>query len=184
MTATATDKTTRNRRIAIALAAVAVIAIGMAQFIGSGSDDEASGSVLNVNYTDSSGQVVSLTQYGGRPLVVNFFASWCGPCIAEMPDFEDVSQAVQDDVQIIGIAFRDTMSDASAIIDETGVTYPWGLDEADGQSSDVFVAIAPDSIAMPTTVFISPEGEVLQVQQGPLTADGLMAAIEKHFGDV
>ena len=122
------------------------------------------------------GSAASLADYQGRPLVLNFFASWCAPCVREMPDFEAVHQRLGDQVAFLGIANQDRLADAQQIVDETGVSYDLGRDP----SGDLLVDVG--GIVMPTTVFVSADGEVLELHNGELSADELAARIEEHFG--
>jgi cytochrome c biogenesis protein CcmG, thiol:disulfide interchange protein DsbE len=113
---------------------------------------------------------------GDQPVVVNFFASWCQPCIDEMPDFEAVHQAVGDQVTIIGMANRDPEDAALSIVERTGVTYPT---YGDPESSAITYF---GGIQMPTTVFIDAGGEVLDVHPGALTESQLRDRIGDLFG--
>lgn len=99
----------------------------------------------------------------GTPVVVNFFASWCAPCVEEMPAFERVHRDVGDRVTIIGMANTDTVEDARATVEATGVTYPtYGDPAADAISYF-------GGLQMPTTVFIDGTGRVVEVHNGQLT---------------
>jgi thiol-disulfide isomerase/thioredoxin len=113
---------------------------------------------------------------GARPVVVNFFASWCVPCIDEMPAFEQVHQALGDQVTFLGMANRDAPADALATVEATGVTYPT-YDDPDASALTYF-----GGLAMPTTVFIDASGEVVDVNSGALSADQLRAKIDDLFG--
>jgi thiol-disulfide isomerase/thioredoxin len=113
---------------------------------------------------------------GTKPVVVNFFASWCVPCIDEMPAFERVHQAVSDQVTVIGMANRDAPDDALATVAATGVTYPT-FGDPDGSAVTWF-----GGLAMPTTVFIDASGEVVDVNSGPLTEAELRAKLADLFG--
>ncbi len=103
----------------------------------------------------------------GTPVVLNFFASWCPSCIAEMPDFENVSQSFGDDVRFIGLAMQDRPESARALVAETGVSYLVGADP----NGDVYAQFG--GIGMPTTVFIDADGRVTSVFSGPLNAEAL-----------
>lgn len=131
---------------------------------GSGSDATSLGDLLD----DGNG--------GGKPVVVNLFASWCGPCIEEMPDFERVHQAVGDEVTIAGLAVRNPPDDALGIVEQTGVTYPTFGDE-DDQASSLF-----DVVNMPTTIFLDADGTVLDVHSGKLSESELRAEIDERYG--
>ena len=61
---------------------------------------------------------------GTKPVVLNFFASWCAPCITEMPGFEAVHQSVGDQVTVVGMAYQDSPEHALDTVARTGVTYP------------------------------------------------------------
>ena len=119
------------------------------------------------------GGTASLADYAGRPLVLNFFGSWCPPCVREMPDIEQVHQELGDRVAFVGLAVRDRLSDARSIIDKTGVTYPAGRDPG----GDIFSTVG--AFAMPSTVFISPDGKIVDVHGGELTAEELRSEIQE-----
>jgi thiol-disulfide isomerase/thioredoxin len=113
---------------------------------------------------------------GTTPVVVNFFASWCVPCIDEMPAFERVHQDVGDQVTFLGMANRDSPEDALATVEATGVTYPTFDDPGAGALTWF------GGLAMPTTVFIDTSGNVVDVNSGALTEAQLRAKLADLFG--
>ena len=133
---------------------------------------EVSSERVNFSYDDFDGNRHELTDFAGQPVVLNFFASWCPTCIAELPDFETVSQNFAGDVQFVGLSVQDAPEASLALLAETGVTFPNGLDTP----GDVFTQFG--GLGMPTTVFITADGEVANVHTGVLTEDSLTAAIE------
>src|SRR3546814_12304918 len=70
-----------------------------------------------------------MSTLAGRPLLVNFFASTCVPCVTEMPAFEEVYQAVGEEVAFLGLAVADRTDAARDLVERTGVTYPTALDQ-------------------------------------------------------
>ena len=138
--------------------------------------ETASGDPLSIAVTWPDGGEEPLAETLQGPTVVNFFASWCPPCIAEMPDFEDVSQQVAGQVEFIGLAVQDRTSDATRIVDETGITYRWARD-AKGD-----VAAAAEVTQMPATMFIDETGAVVSVHSGALDADELRELLESELG--
>jgi len=112
----------------------------------------------------------------GKPVVVNFFASWCVPCVEEMPAIEAVHQSLGDRVTIVGMANQDSVADSLATVDATGVTYPTYADP-DGSALTYF-----GGLAMPTTVFIAADGTVVDVNSGDLSEPELRARISDLFG--
>lgn len=114
---------------------------------------------------------------GERPVVLNLFASWCQPCIEEMPAFERVHQDLGDEVSFVGLAVRNTPDDAMAIVEQTGVTYPtFGEGGSTDEASTLF-----DVVDMPTTVFIGADGAVDEIHTGAYTEGELRAAIDEYF---
>ncbi|MGH2695754.1 MAG: TlpA family protein disulfide reductase [Actinomycetota bacterium] len=119
---------------------------------------------------------VALDDYRGRPVVLNFWASWCVPCRREMPVLADGHRRVGDRVAFVGINHQDRRSDALELLADTGVTYPSGFDPDGG------VARAYAIFGLPTTVFISADGEILEQRTGELSTQQLEAALGRLFG--
>lgn len=175
----------------ISVAALSASAMGVAVVLvgqdgGSPADGNASGSSFEVDNMENSGLFVGEFDYldgslgtiqsqRGRPLVLNFFGSWCAPCRAEMPEFEEVYQRVGDDVAFLGLGVNDRRQDAQRLVDETAVSYPVGLD-----SSNLAADLA--AIAMPTTVFVDSDGLVVGRELGQISGEQLLERIESLFG--
>ena len=116
-------------------------------------------------------QTIDLKQVTGRPVVLNFFASWCVPCRREMPSFQALHERLDGQVAFIGIDHQDRREDALDLLAETGVTYPTGYDPAGD------IARAYGLFGMPTTVFISAEGEIVGRRTGEIDAAELEATV-------
>jgi cytochrome c biogenesis protein CcmG/thiol:disulfide interchange protein DsbE len=119
--------------------------------------------------------VVSLASFRGKPVVLNFWASWCVPCRKEMPVFQAVAEQVEGRVAFVGVNHQDSRRLALDLLAETGVRYPSGYDP-DGK-----VAAAYGLFGMPTTLFISPEGMILERRTGEMNRQDLERAIERLF---
>ena len=123
------------------------------------------------------GTEVPLTSVRGTPTVVNFFASYCVPCITEMPEFEEVYQDVDDGaVAFLGLAVSDRTEDAEALVQQTGVTYPTAEDK------DASVITVLEGAVLPTTVLLDAQGQVVAQHSGELTADELRELIAEELG--
>lgn len=131
--------------------------------------------VSDIAMTDFEGTRFELAEYRGTPLVVNFWASWCPTCTAEMPDFEKVHQAVAPEVAFLGINTSDGVDSAQQLAKDTGVTYRLARD----QQGEIFQAFG--ALGMPTTVFIDADGKVVDLVVGQLSADTLMGYIQRSF---
>ena len=163
----------RGRRIVMAgLGAFIVVAAVAFVFVGAGSDATGGEGHLDIAFEVVDGEPVNLSDFSGEALVVNFFASWCGPCRAEMPDFEEVHQQLGDEVRFVGLAVNDRTSDAIEIVEDTGITYEWGID------TDAAIFEAYEGAVMPTTVFVAADGTIVDVHAGILTADDLAERAE------
>jgi cytochrome c biogenesis protein CcmG, thiol:disulfide interchange protein DsbE len=109
----------------------------------------------------------SLADYAGRPLVVNFFASYCLPCAREMPALQAVADELGDRVAVVGMNLADEEDAAQALVEQTGVTYDLGRDP-DGD-----LAEALGVVNLPTTVFAAADHRVVEVHTGALDEDQL-----------
>jgi cytochrome c biogenesis protein CcmG/thiol:disulfide interchange protein DsbE len=130
----------------------------------------------DVSLVDFEGEPFSLSEYRGTPVVINFWASWCPSCVAEMPDFEKVHKDLRGEVAFIGIDQRDDRNAAEALAQQTGVTYRLAEDP-DGRVFDAF-----GGVGMPTTAFIDADGNVVDVVTGQLTEELLREHINHSFG--
>ncbi len=112
----------RNRFVRVAATAVAALAVG--SLLGGCGGSEAKGtSVRDVPFSASDGESTSVADFEGTPLVLNMWATWCQPCVREMPAFDEVATEVQS-VAIIGVNIFDTPDEAQAFAADLGVTYP------------------------------------------------------------
>lgn len=146
----------------------------------SGQDDLIGGDVAgepapDVSFALLDGGSLRLADLRGTPVVVNFWAAWCPPCVSEMPDFEVVHQELGDDVAFVGIDVRESVDAARELVEETGVTYTIGRDP----SGEIFQAF--DAVNMPSTFLIAADGTVVASHAGAMDADLLRSLIDEHL---
>lgn len=122
------------------------------------------------------GGTATFASYRGKPLVVNVWASWCAPCVQEMPAFERVHQDVQDRVTFVGLDSADGRDEAKAMAARTGVTYDLLYDPKGG-----FVA-ATGAVSLPSTFFVDAAGRVVGAKTGALDEAALRAKLTELFG--
>ncbi len=118
------------------------------------------------------GAEYKLSAQKGQWVVVNYWATWCGPCIKEMPELDELDKA-RDDVGVIGLAFEDTeVADLKKFLEKRPVSYPIA-------QVDVYAPPATFKVpkGLPTTHLISPSGELAKSFLGPVTRADLEAAI-------
>ncbi len=118
-------------------------------------------------------RVVRLSDFRGTPIVLNWFASWCGPCRAEIPDLQAAAAALEGKVLFLGVNLQERPSTAVAMLTGLGAAYPAILDE------DGAIAAHYRLLGMPTTYFIDAEGVVVSRGAGLITAEALAAELGK-----
>ena len=125
---------------------------------------------------DASGKEVKLSDFRGKPTVVNFWASWCGPCKSEMPDFDAVYQEMGDDIHFLMVNMTDggqeTLAGAQKFIADSGYTFPVYYD------TQYSAAIAYGVSSLPTTYFFDAEGYGVAYAFGAINKDALLRGIE------
>ena len=125
---------------------------------------------------DASGKEVKLSDFRGKPTVVNFWASWCGPCKSEMPDFDAVYQEMGDDIHFLMVNMTDggqeTLAGAQKFIADSGYTFPVYYD------TQYSAAIAYGVSSLPTTYFFGAEGYGVAYAFGAINKDALLRGIE------
>ncbi len=121
------------------------------------------------------GAPISLADISG-PAVVNLWATWCAPCRAEIPDFEEVHQARGDEVRFVGINIGEDGDRAAGFVADVGATYDQFLD------SQGFVVTELRTTAMPVTLVLDPDGAVSLRHLGPMDQADLNEAIDDALG--
>ena len=120
------------------------------------------------------GNVVELPKrYAGRPILINLWASWCGPCIREMPELQRfAAEQGANGTQVVGIALDDAAS-VEAFLQRTPVTYPILLDVPG--PADAGVSLGNPKGVLPYSVLVSADGRLLKQRIGPF-AEGEISA--------
>jgi thiol-disulfide isomerase/thioredoxin len=122
------------------------------------------------------GGTVSLAQYANKPLIVNFFASWCTPCQQETPLIARFYKANGGHVIIVGVDGNDTTAKAVAFVRAKGVTYPVGTDP------QLFTASAYDVSAFPQTFFLNSRHQIVFRVLGSITQAQLQQGVRLMGG--
>jgi cytochrome c biogenesis protein CcmG/thiol:disulfide interchange protein DsbE len=120
------------------------------------------------------GEEIALADLRGRIVVINFWASWCGPCRVEAPDLQRVWERYQDqDVVVLGIAYTDTDSKALAFIDEFGITYPNAPDTGTRISAAYNIQGVPESFV------VDAQGNIAHYFFGPTSERAITEVLER-----
>jgi cytochrome c biogenesis protein CcmG, thiol:disulfide interchange protein DsbE len=170
----------RRHRLASAIVGIclaAAVAAGLvAATSGSSSPAQPQAAGFSVTVLGQDSQHLSLSQYAGRPVVVNFFASWCAPCRQETPLLARFYRTEQGRVPIIGLDENDSAPAAQKFAAQAGVTYPVGFDPA------VQAANAYGVTALPQTFFLNSSHHIVKRVFGALTTTQLTAGIAEITG--
>jgi len=125
---------------------------------------------------DVDGNEVHLSDYFGKPIVLNFWASWCGPCKSEMPDFNEKYLELGEDIQFLMINMtdgdRETVEIASEFVAGQGFRFPVFYDTAQ------HAAMVYGVYSLPTTLFIDAEGYPVAYAAGAIDGDTLQRGID------
>jgi len=125
---------------------------------------------------DAQGNEVNLSDFAGKPVVLNFWASWCPPCKAEMPHFDKVYKEVKDDVVFMMVDLvdgqRETQEKGQKYVTDQDYTFPVYFDNE--QNAAYIYGIS----SIPTTLFIDGKGNIIASREGILEEATLKAAVE------
>lgn len=113
--------------------------------------------------TTAAGEAFTLSALHGTPVVLNFWATWCPPCRAELPELEMTSTRLAGQVAVVGVNQAETPAAVQAFAAQLGLTFAIPLDENAVASQLYYVR------SLPTTFFIDRGGVIRQIQVGPVT---------------
>ena len=128
---------------------------------------------FTIKRLDQEGQV-SLSDYAGQPVVLNFWATWCGPCKMEQPVLDWAAQTYKGKAVFIGIVFEDTEANTRKFLAQTGAAYPQVYDPKSTVAVDYAVS------GVPETYFINRQGIIVKKYIYPFSSpDEFAAQIEE-----
>ncbi len=166
--------------LTLLLAACALAGFGVHQWLGSddGSDARPASAappeqLPDFTLGDADGEPRALGEFLGRPLVLNFWATWCPPCVREMPLLADLHARSGDELQVLGVAV-DRLEPVRYFIDDLDIRYPVLVGEQDAM--DVAALFGDAFLGLPFTVFADADGRVVDIHLGEIHDDELRAA--------
>jgi len=125
---------------------------------------------------DREGNEVNLSDYHGKPIVLNFWASWCGPCQMEMPDFHEKHQQLGEDITFLMVNMtdgaRETVEGASEFVAAQGYSFPVFFD------TEMNAAATYGVNSLPTTYFIDADGYAIAQAMGAIDKEALQRGID------
>jgi len=121
------------------------------------------------------GRTVDLAQFKGKPVVLNFWATWCGPCWEEHPVLVANARQLQPNVQFLGVVFQDTEEKILGFLNQRGSAYPTVVDQ-NGKTG-----IAYGVGGVPETFFLDANGVIVAKYNGPMNTDVLQQNLQKVY---
>ena len=122
------------------------------------------------------GSRLRLSELRGTPILINFWASTCPPCLKEMPALESIATRGNGKIEVIGVDSGESAADGQDMVKRTGVTYSSVTDPQQELSAEVGV------IALPSTVLVNAEGQIVYIHTGALTEAEIADLVAERLG--
>lgn len=140
-------------------------------------DREEGAQVPDFEMTLLDGKTVSFEQYRGKKVLLNFWATWCGPCVGELPAFQKLAEEYPDELVILAVNCSEEEGTVQKFIKNNGYTFPIVLD-MDGTIQEMFGGIT----SIPVTVIIDGEGKIVSSSTGAMDADTMYKTYKQELG--
>src|SRR3989338_5641489 len=164
--------------ITIIIAAIAFIELNKPKGNVIASDYKNTGITIGKNAPDFEletleGKRAKLSDYRGKKVILNFWASWCPPCREEMPEFQRIYSENQDKIVVLGVNLQESKENAELFVKKLGITFPILLDP-NAQVKDMY-----NVFTQPVAYFIDSNGKIVDKKFGPLTNEEINVKIAK-----
>ena len=131
--------------------------------------------------TDMNGDKVSLSDYTGKPIVVNFWATWCGPCKMELPAFDELYKKYNGQVEFMMVnltdGYQETVEGVKSFVSENGYEFPIFFD------TELSASTAYNLYSIPRTIFVDKDGNLVNSHTGAMSESTLKQYIELLIGE-
>ena len=141
--------------------------VGMIEEVDSGDMPQVNTPAPDFELENLTGEIKHLSEYQGRVVVLNFWATWCGPCTYEMPFFQEIYESYESEIAVLAVNNQESVDRVSPFVEELGLTYEILMDNDGG------VATQYQVLGFPTTYFIDPNGIIKFLHVGVLTEEQL-----------
>lgn len=134
----------------------------------------------NAEFTDLNGNVVDLDDFEGKLVLIDFWESWCGPCLQVFPSMQELREEYPDEFEVLAVTvgLTEGPEDAKAFIEENDYDFTWLYDE-----NDIFEKLGGRGI--PFKVYVNPDGELIEIEMGSRGREGdynsTKSKIQKFF---
>jgi len=130
--------------------------------------------------TSLNDEQMTLSDFRGRPILINFWTTWCAPCRAEMPELERAYKVYADDglvILAVNLTQQDALEDVQTFVEEFQITFPVLLDEESYVAQDLYRLVG-----LPMSVFVNSDGNITRIHMGALSNEQIEVFIEELLG--
>lgn len=147
---------------------IAVMLIGTAALAQPLSNPQVGDTAIDFELKMLDGETFKLSEHRGKVVFLNIWATWCGPCVMEMPDIDKLAQAYPEELVVLGVSCDDSEATMKAFVEQQGYTYNFAWD-----GNYLVSGLLYPSYAIPNSIFIGPDGTITSMEMGAATYEML-----------